>query len=428
MKLTIEHEKNYAAEAVYIDPAQVITYPELMNLVGFPWVGYTVLITKSMVGKKAVMFPAESQLSEEVARVNNLYAKAELNADPTEKGYLGKNRRVRAIKLRGINSNALAIPAESLGNPPLNVPFDTIDGKEICRKYVVPTKPTTNAPSRRNDKLWKRVDNTLLPEHYDTGQYWRESDKFAPSDYLVVTQKIHGSSVRIGHIPVRRKPTWKDKVLNFFGIETPEFDYAVVGGSRKVVKDPNNPEQNHYYGEGNDIWTQAALTYGHLVPKNVVLYGELYGFVPGTETPIQKGYTYDAEPGEMKFLVYRVATVQEDGGIYDLSWNGVKEFCRERGLNTVPELARTFASLINPEEWTDENFRQWYDEVTQYIPSGSYIETPIPLCNESPCDEGVVVRRDGVIPFALKIKSPVFYEYETKALDAQETTENEVME
>ena len=409
-KYTLTHEKNYAPEVVVID--KVIEFPELQNLVGFNWAGYTALVSKDMVGKTVLIFPAECQLSETVAQDNNLFAAKELNKDPEAKGYLGKNRRVKAIRLRGIPSNALVLEAEVFGNPPVGTVFDTVDGVEISRKYVPATKAGNSSHVNRAKKLWRRVDDKFLPMHYDTGQFWRESDKFNWNDHVVVTQKLHGSSCRLGHIPVKRKLTWRDKIARWFGIPVNEFDYDYVGGSRRVIKDPSL-QQDHFYGEGNDIWTEAALKYGPLLPKGVILYGELVGYVGGTSKPIQAGYTYNVAEGDTELFVYRVALVQEDGGLYDLSWPGVKEFCKERGLKWVPELWDGEVFALLPNFWVNNNFHENYC-------SGTFVEDPIPLCKESPCDEGVVVRRDGVIPFAAKIKSPDFYEFETKQLDKAE--------
>ena len=42
---------------------------------------------------------------------------------------------------------------------------------------------------------------------------------------VIVTQKLHGKSIRIGHVPVNVQPTWKEKVAKFFGVNIP------IGGS-----------------------------------------------------------------------------------------------------------------------------------------------------------------------------------------------------
>gem|GEM_PF-3558373 len=46
-----------------------------------------------------VMIPAEAQISEDIMYHNNLYSMSCLNKDDTKSGYIGNQRRVRAIRL-----------------------------------------------------------------------------------------------------------------------------------------------------------------------------------------------------------------------------------------------------------------------------------------------------------------------------------------
>src|SRR5699024_9844231 len=108
-------------------------------------------------------------------------------------------------------------------------------------------------------------------------------------------------------------------------------------GSRRVIKD-SRAEQNHFYDE--DIYTAVGEKVKDAVPKNYILYGEIIGWV-NNEKPIQPNYTYNLKPGSNELYIYRIATVNLDGFVTDLSWDGVKEFCKERGLNHVPELTRS---------------------------------------------------------------------------------------
>ena len=185
---TVENELNYAAEAAMV--TEIINYPNMNRLVGIPWRGFIPLVQRGSfeVGDTAVFFPPESQLSENVARVNNLYSNKELNVDTAQKGYLGKNRRVRAIKLRGVISSALVLEPELIGNPPVGTVFDTINGVEISRKYKQPVKEPTNCQTPRV----KRINEAVFPEHVDTAQYLRNEDKIGPDDTLFITQKLHG--------------------------------------------------------------------------------------------------------------------------------------------------------------------------------------------------------------------------------------------
>ena len=52
-----------------------------------------------------------------------------------------------------------------------------------------------------------------------------------------------------------------------------------------------------------------------------------------------------------------------------------------------------------------------------------FTDPAIPLCAESPCDEGIVIRQDGLTPTLLKWKSPLFLEHETKELDSGDNPE-----
>lgn len=400
------NEPNYAAEVVRVN--ELVDLPGLDNLKGLPVGGYTALVSKETTpGTLLVVFPAEAQLSHEFARDNNLYSNPELNADTTQKGYLGKNRRVRAIRLRGHLSSALALNADVLSRytdclPEEGDVFDTIRGVELSRKYELPRKPQTQAQSKV-ERAWKRVDAKFLPEHFDTAQYWRESDRLAPGDHVTVTQKLHGTSVRIGHVPVKRQLNWLARLAKRLGVPVSEWGTDIIGGSRKVIKDPGNPNQNHFYE--TDLWTEAARKYGHLLPENVILYGELIGWA-GPETPIQPNYTYNVPQGENHLYVYRVTVVAPDGGTYDLSWEGVREFCESRGLDVVPTLWSGRAGDFDPDDWTDRRYRD-----------AGYLNA-VPLWSDSKIvDEGVCIRREGVVPFVLKSKSPKFFEHETAMLD-----------
>jgi hypothetical protein len=182
-----------------------------------------------------------------------------------------------------------------------------------------------------------------------------------------------------------------------------ETEYAHVYGSRKVIKDPDNPNLDSDSFYGTDIWVREGQKYSHLLPKNIVVYGELVGWID-EDSPIQANYTYSAQKGTTDLYVYRVAVVTADGGLYDLPWDGVKQFCAERGLNVVRELWSGRHSEFVPEDWLDKTF---------------YLEYPnaVLLSKDSPCDEGICVRWDGITPVVLKCKSPLFLGHETNLAD-----------
>lgn len=181
--------ENYAAQCIQV--TDLISYPELDNLVGVSFAGYTALVNKNDVcsGDHVVVFPAETQLADWLCKNQNLYAQSEHNQDPQVKGYLGKNRRVKAVKLRGIYSTALVLPAELFGNPPVGTVFDTCDGKEVCRKFV-PPRIRKSAPVV--PKKVRSIEERYFPLHYDTAQFLRNIHKYEPHLPIYVSQKVHG--------------------------------------------------------------------------------------------------------------------------------------------------------------------------------------------------------------------------------------------
>lgn len=235
-----------------------------------------------------------------------------------------------------------------------------------------------------------------------------ESGNFVAGGILV-----HNSSVRVAKVEVERERTWWQKLLR----RPAQTYWAWAVGSRKVIKTVSGVEKassDHWYAEG-DIWTKTMAPYEALVPNGFALYGEIYGYVPNSSTPIQKGYTYDAKPGEAKFVAYRVV----NHGI-DLGDAAAREWCAERGIAFVPKLWEGRKDQFVPEVWTDQRFAETYEAQKAGGVLDYYLEPPIALAKESPVDEGVVVLVPGLAPKWYKCKGSLFYEFESRVLDTAE--------
>jgi RNA ligase len=401
---------NYAATVVSI--ARIVPLENCDNVVGTPILGFQAIVgNATRVGDLGVVFPAEAQLSEEYARVNNLHRHGSLNQDEAAKGYLEDNRRVKALKFRGHRSDCLFMPLSSLGFTGADTSqlqpgdtFDKLNGHEICRKYVVRRHAASASRIDKNKvKVFRRVDEKMLPEHYDTDNFFRNRDAIAPGRRVVVTQKLHGTSVRVGRTIVRRKLSLRERIAARLGVRVQQTEFASVYGSRKVIKDFNNPDQGHFYG--SDIWSEEGRKLDGLIPENYIVYGELIGWTKDS-APIQKNYTYQVPEGTCELYVYRVAFVNAQARIADLAWEQVKEFCNDLGLKYVPELWQGPVGDFAVDDYLDRKFR-------------AELGVGVPLARESPCDEGVCIRVDGVAPYILKAKSPAFLRHETKMLDQE---------
>lgn len=409
IKLDTPENENYSATVIRITVINELENCD--NVVGAPLLGFQAIVSKdTKVGDLGIVFTAETQLSEEYVKENNLYRHAELNKDSTKTGYIEDNRRVKAMKFRGHRSDALFMPLSSLEYTGIDVNelnekdvFDVLNGHQICKKFRIKREGTPRTEKNKN-KEFKRVDEKFLPEHYDTDNYWRNKHVVKGNRQIVVTQKLHGTSIRIGNTIVKRQLSLGERVAKALGVEVKETEFAHVYGSRKVIKDPNNPRAEHFYG--SDIFSEEGKKYDDQVPENFILYGELIGWT-SNGAPIQQNYTYGLPQGTNELYVYRVAIVTNQGMLIDLSWEQVKEFCRDRGLKHVPELWTGMHKYFDVDEWID---KRYYDEGHKQA---------VQLDPASPVDEGVCIRVDGLAPYILKAKGPRFFEHETKMLDEE---------
>lgn len=431
MTIEVLNEVNYAALAVRV-PKDLPKLPNSDRLYGLNVAGFLAVVDGSWLarsGEIAVLFPAEAQISEGLAKFANLHRDASLNDDTEETGYLEKNRRVRPMKLRGNVSKALLLPLEkvadyvaTMAERPTDIPegasFDTINGVTLSRKFVVPVKQANLTPAQAKlAKAFKRVEEKVFPQHIETEQYLRNEGHVAESDIVIVTQKLHGTSVRFGNVPVKVEHTFWERLARKVGIRVPDYEYDRIGGSRKVIKDPKSETQNHFYSR--DVWSQAAADFGDTIPKGYIVYGELVGFVDGA--PIQKGYTYEESPTfKPELYVYRVAHVNEDGILHDLSWDQVKTFATSQGLKHTPELWRGPKAALVLDKFAEKNFySEWADG------QAAYIDSPVQLSKGGTGkDEGIVLRVDkgGEVPYLLKYKNDSFYLFEADELDTEEET------
>ncbi len=420
---------NYSAMIHLYDPANEVALEGRDRVVGYKVLGYQSIVGKGAYteGQPVIVFGAETQVSEEYARFNNLHRHENLNADPTKKGYLDDSRRIKAIKFAGHRSDALVMPYTSLHyidsalkNMPLaewegmllaGTPFDHYHGEEICRKYVVKVKGDGRSMGTKQGQKKVRVTTESFPEHPDTPNGFRNPDLIRPEEHVVVTQKLHGTSVRLGNVPVLRDLKWYERLAQKVGVKVQTHEYGVVVGSRRVTKSIDGEVESgkeHFYA--NDIWSQATEGMHALIPENFLVFAEIVGYTPDG-APIQKDYTYDAPPKQSKVYVYRVATVNGQGDVVDLPWRAVERFCEARGFLYTPVLWTGLYKDFEPEEWMDLRFAESWEMWDEN-------RVPVSLSHPTLPDEGVCVRADsGFTPTIIKFKSPEFLRHESGILD-----------
>lgn len=427
-----DDSKNYTCQVIKLPTKQSVK--GLDNLVEVNVQGNSCLINKdSDENELYLFFLAESQISHEFLSKNNLYRHETLNDDPSKKGFFEDNRRVKALKLKGIISSGFVIPLQSsLKEKLINIraasidslkvgdEFNEIDGVEICRKYIKRGRGgQTGFANPRTKRLDSILDSKMAPEHPDTAHLMKNTHKLSLDTEIIITYKLHGTSARTYNTLVKRKLSWKDKIAKFFGVQVQEEIYDEVVCSRRQIKSvgfEELPNKNHFYTSG-DLWSEVANRHirGKL-NKGEAVYYEIIGKTYSGEE-IQGGYSYGFK--EPKIYVYRISNINSQGVEVDLSWDQMKTRAFHLGLEVVPELFKgTVGEFI--EKYDSGQTYVEIDEPLTRIFYNKLLEQPS-ILDSSVVEEGFCVRLADSYPKAetFKIKSKKFLEHETKAIDKE---------
>ncbi len=419
MKLTVkENSTNYACSVVEIKELFPIEGADAIVRVVVN--GNNVVVPKTTeVGSKMLYFVSGTKLSEEYCKANNLYERAEENLDPTKKGFISfKQKRVKAIKLRGVISDGMLMPLNSLdvfdlglkNNLFVGNEFTDIDGVSICEKYVIPVRNSGNGNPKQKQpsKVSRLVDNQFYL-HVDTSNLRKNMHQINPDDIIGIHYKKHGTSVVVGNVLVKRVLKWYEKVAKFFGAQILETAYDIVYSSRKVIKNGYlNTNPNSFYS--TDIWGDIAKEIGDKIPKNYTVYGEILGFTSDGGW-IQKDFDYGCNVGEHKFYIYRMTVVNSDGNVLELTDKQIEEFCEKNGFLYKDTFiyygaAKGWLSLQYPNGREQEG--NWEDLFLSKLEE-KFNEKDCYMCTNKVPEEGIIVRKESSEHYeAYKLKSKRF--------------------
>lgn len=418
-----DDSKNYTCQVIKLPT--MVPVPNLDRLVEVNHQGNSVLVGKdSDPDTLYLFFPSECQISDKFLSANNLYRHENLNADNTQKGFFEDNRRVKAIKFKGIISSGFIIPFSSLaGLIPdsairLSVgdEFNSIDGVEICKKYYKKVPGEKGFSNPRAKVLDDIIDSRLAPEHPDTAQLLKNTHKLELSDVVAITYKLHGTSARTYRTLVKRKLSWKERVAKFFGVEVESEEYNYVAASRRTLKSvgfEELPGKNHYFVSG-DLWSEVAKKEleGKL-NKGESIYYEIIGKTYTGEN-IQGNYTYGFN--EPQIFVYRIANINPDGIEVDLSYTQMLERCITLGLKPCPELFYGKLSEFIATSGKNPNSLTIEQDLNDIF-YNNLLEKPS-ILDSSVVEEGFCVRKDTYPkPEIFKIKSKIFLKQESDWID-----------
>lgn len=426
--LTITNDSNYLARVVRL--GKPTKHPNADKLQIWNVDGYDVITDlSSKEGDIKIFFPVECQIHHEILSKMNMYADKELNEDKNITGYVSNTRRIKAVKLRGVISDGIVLPYNEVLNC-FNIPasfykheqyegmlFDTLDGHVICNKYEPITKEVRSGGGQGKPK-GEKLSDILVPNqfnfHYSTSKLQDNLYKFInPDDVIVITDKWHGTSVVFSNVLTKRKLSWFETIKKFFGSNIPLQEYKKMYSSRTVIKhieDKYHTENQGFYN--TDIYGKVFNEVKDVLFEGYTIYGEIVGYQG--DKLIQKGYDYGCKPGEHKFVVYRI-TSQEPSGLLEWSWNEIRDFCEEYGLETVPEVFYgTIKDFIKKESLDNAN------ELFLEILKRTYLEGDCVFCKNKVPAEGICIRNESLNKIAYKLKSKKFLLGESVALDSGE--------
>jgi hypothetical protein len=436
--------------------------------------GFSIIVRKDMISEGDVMIycPIETQLNSDFLSANNLYefslrhmnsnyeaVEAAIEQDGLEiakrmVGFFNKYGRVRILKLRGQASMGFLVNPENIkdwiGSPlssfdfaqHVGEDFDTINGEQFIQVYIPPRKPQPEkyTKDQRRQRRIEKISRMIPGEfsfHYDTQQLNRNMHRFNLDDQVDISVKMHGTSICLGNVLVKKPKQYKCKLINWLHSKLPlkwqtlEPGYDVVYSSRTVIKnadlnDTLNPDGGYY---GTDVWADYAKLFGPCIPEGMEIFGEIVGYVTGTQTAIQKGYDYGCKPGENKLYIYRIRTKEESGIHREWELREIRNFLQFTTIlypeiigkvDVVPVLYSGTLMDLYPEISTDHH---WHENVLAALKQESAfgMEELEPLCNNKTPREGIVLRIvDDPIAEAFKLKCISFLEKEAKQVDKGE--------
>lgn len=377
----------------------------------------TVCVAKDQYfeGQVGIYFETDLQLSVEYCQENGLLAVYE-NGVNVSGGYMDPAKRnVRAIKLRGEQSDGLFMPLASLDYTGANLDelkigdqITVLNGHEICRKYIPRSNHPRTAASGAGKRTKRRAKRSIAPtfyEHKDTEQLQYYLDQFKPGDYIEITRKLHGTSGRTAYVKTFQgmKRTFWDWLFRREGKAI--YDWGIVSGTRRTVMDTF---EGGFYGS-NEFRKQYHDFFDGKLLKGETVYYEIVGFTHDGKSIMgqcsnkklndkefvkQYGeittFSYGCAPSpvyevvtntdgtttqrvvtpQSRMFVYRMTMTNEDGEVVEYTPDQVRHRCMYMGAEFVPVewsgiIPQNPGSHDDPTitagEWVMKKVEQFYD-------------------------------------------------------------------
>ena len=409
----------------------------------------------------------------EALKDTDIEGKTALLAEAKSKcGFFNKHGRVRILKLRGQYSQGFVASVDSLikfdssladvdWESMVDCQFNQVCGVEFCKKYV-PAIKERGEHTCGNQSLWKRRMRKLkrfnrlidgqFELHYDTKMLAEHIAQLSPDDIVSITVKVHGTSGVFANVLTNKesefsKPFCKKRIKKILNLRynrlshaqkkrltdayvasktKPIKVYGNVYSSRSVIKNQyiNSKAQSFY---GSDIWGCVNRDFSPYISEGMTVYGEIVGYLEGSQQMIQKNHDYGCKPGCWKFMPYRITETDELGNKTEWDIDKVDEWTRNL-VAEHPELAdkTMFLNIVYYGRLGDlypdlDPKNHWHSNLLARMKTDKdrfKMEMNEPMCKNKVPREGIVVRIVGdPLARAWKLKCQSHYARECKEND-----------
>jgi RNA ligase (TIGR02306 family) len=258
-----------------------------------------------------------------------------------------KKHRVRTIKLRGVVSQGLVISPAKVNEYTMATKgavffgsgkiAETYDCKDVLgiTKYEPPAK---GIPMELNNSRRALIHRHPSFRKYTDINHLKNFPTMLQDEYVVITEKIHGTNFRCGWLPYKPRTIFeklKKIILGFFGLDK---KWEFVYGSHNVQLQDGSKKQYYETNVYAKIVKQLNLKELLGYTKGFIFYGEIFG------DGIQRGYTYGAKPGDIDIRWFDIFDVDEQRY---LSWDDLWTVSDFLNLELVPVLDAGYFRELN---------------------------------------------------------------------------------
>ena len=429
---------------------------------------------------------SERHLNKNYEQVQQLVDEGKLDDAKKLVGFFNKHGRVRMIKLRGCPSMGIIVKKDSVAKwlPGFadvdleqyltrdeeghehSFQFDTVGDKLFVEAYVpqVSNQQGLYKTGGKRQKAEPRLDREVpgqFCKHYDTLQANDNIWMIKPEDKVFISVKVHGTSaiysnvltnipIQLSWLKAGRNKAIRKKIRNIRKHAPRRFYWQRTVNASQILNLQHEmyPESKQGYGllfssrniilnkyaykkprtESTDIRKPYLDMLAPYMPDGMTIYGEVFGYNPGSQGMVQKQYDYGCKPGCNMFMPYRITFTDEKGN--HTEWEASNVYGWTLGLiKAHPELQPHIMPMtklywgkltdLYPDVPVDDN---WQKAILEYMKQDKTtfgMEEKEPLCKCKVPREGIVIRVEGRPEVrALKLKCTAFLEREAKAVDA----------